>query len=54
VAGPKGWLAHGATDSAERRRTLDLLGFEKQLVFATFSSGPQKGSRSLRAHNEGP
>ena len=37
VGGPKGWLAHGATNGAERGRTLDLLGFEKQLVFATFS-----------------
>ena len=60
IAGPKGWLAHGATDSAERRRTLDLLGFEKQLVFATFSVGQFAFSRDARiayggalAHNRG-
>lgn len=60
VGGPKGWLAHGATDGAERRRTLDLLGFEKQLVFATFSLGQFAYSRDpriayggARAHNRG-
>jgi predicted TIM-barrel fold metal-dependent hydrolase len=60
IAGPKGWLAHGATDPAERRRTLDLLGFEKQLVFATFSVGQFAFSRDPRisyggalAHNRG-
>ncbi len=60
VGGPKGWLAHGATDGAERRRTLDLLGFEKQLVFATFSVGQFAYSRDpriayggARAHNRG-
>jgi uncharacterized protein len=34
----KGWLALGAFDPAERSRALDLLGFEGQLVFATFAS----------------
>ncbi|HEX3669192.1 MAG TPA: amidohydrolase family protein [Acidimicrobiia bacterium] len=34
----KGWLALGAFDSGERSRALDLLGFEGQLVFATFAS----------------
>ena len=60
VAGPKGWLAHGATDAAERCRTLDLLGFEKQLVFATFSLGqfaysrdPRLSYGGARAHNRG-
>jgi predicted TIM-barrel fold metal-dependent hydrolase len=60
VGGPKGWLAHGATDGAERRRTLDLLGFEKQLVFATFSIGqfgfsrdPRIAYGGARAHNRG-
>jgi predicted TIM-barrel fold metal-dependent hydrolase len=60
VGGPKGWLAHGATDGNERRRTLDLLGFEKQLVFATFSLGQFAYSRDPRiayggaqAHNRG-
>jgi predicted TIM-barrel fold metal-dependent hydrolase len=60
ISGPKGWLAHGATDPTERRRTLDLLGFEKQLVFATFSIGQFAFSRDPRiayggalAHNRG-
>ncbi len=60
IGGPKGWLAHGATDPIERRRTLDLLGFEKQLVFATFSVGQFAFSREPRiafggahAHNRG-
>ncbi|RAY16970.1 amidohydrolase [Actinomadura craniellae] len=34
----KGWHAMGAFDPAERSRALDLLGFQGQLVFATFSS----------------
>ena len=60
VGGPKGWLAHGATNPTERRRTLDLLGFEKQLVFATFSLGQFAWSKDAklnyggaRAHNRG-
>ena len=39
ISGPKGWHAYGAFDPAERSRALDLLGFEKQLVFPTFSIG---------------
>lgn len=39
IAGPKGWYAHGAVDPAERSRTLDLLGFRRQLVFSTFAGG---------------
>ena len=34
----KGWRALGAFDAAERTRVLDLLGFDGQLVFATFAS----------------
>jgi uncharacterized protein len=34
----KGWGALGAFDPAERSRALDLLGFDRQLVFATFAS----------------
>ncbi len=34
----KGWQALGAFDPRERSRALDLLGFEAQLVFATFAS----------------
>jgi len=33
----KGWEALGAFDPAERSRALDLLGFERQLVFTTFA-----------------
>ena len=34
----KGWQALGAFDPDERRRALDLMGFDGQLVFATFAS----------------
>ena len=34
----KGWNAMGAFDPAERRRVLDLLGVDGQLVFATFAT----------------
>ncbi|MHB8467770.1 MAG: amidohydrolase family protein [Acidimicrobiales bacterium] len=33
----KGWTAMGSFDPAERSRVLDLLGFEAQLVFPTYS-----------------
>src|SRR3954453_16991139 len=33
----KGWSAYGAFDPAERSHALDLLGFDKQLVFSTFA-----------------
>jgi predicted TIM-barrel fold metal-dependent hydrolase len=39
ISGPKGYLALGAFNSHERSQALDLLGFEQQLVFATFSAG---------------
>lgn len=38
VMGPKGWSALGAFDPRERSRALDLLGFDKQLVFSTFAA----------------
>jgi predicted TIM-barrel fold metal-dependent hydrolase len=34
----KGWMAMGGFDAAERSHVLDLLGFEGQLVFATFAT----------------
>ena len=34
----KGWNAMGAFDPEERSRVLDLLGFDRQLVFATFAT----------------
>lgn len=39
----KGWLALGAFDPGERSRVLDLLGFERQLVFATFAALMYRG-----------
>lgn len=39
IAGPKGYEALGAFNKEERTQALDLLGFHKQLVFATFSPG---------------
>jgi predicted TIM-barrel fold metal-dependent hydrolase len=56
----KGWAAHGAMDPAERSRTLDLLGFQGQLVFSTFAllqvlgcKSPQLMYGATRAHNRG-
>lgn len=37
ISGPKGYLALGAFNRGERSQALDLLGFDRQLVFATFS-----------------
>ncbi|MGA8370873.1 MAG: hypothetical protein WB765_12150, partial [Acidimicrobiales bacterium] len=34
----KGWMAVGAFSPDERSHALDLLGFRRQLVFATFAS----------------
>ena len=39
----KGWSAMGAFDAAERSRVLDLFGFERQLVFATFAGAMYRG-----------
>jgi len=39
ISGPKGYQALGAFNAAERTQALDQLGFDKQLVFATFSAG---------------
>ena len=33
----KGWAAPGALDAAERSQALDVLGFERQVVFPTFA-----------------
>src|SRR5580765_8690504 len=59
IAGPKGYEALGAFDSDERTVALDLLGFERQFVFSTFSVGsffPPKTDLEVqaacaRAHN---
>lgn len=37
ISGPKGWLAYGAIAADERSKALDLLGFERQLIFPTFA-----------------
>ena len=53
----KGWHALGAFDPSERSRALDLLGFDSQLVFATFGSTQYLSDDAevvdggLRAHN---
>jgi uncharacterized protein len=53
----KGWSALGAFDPRERSRALDLLGFERQLVFSTFAATQFAGDDldllygGARAHN---
>jgi len=51
VLDAKGWNALGAFDPAERSRALDLLGFDRQLVFPTFASSQFIGQedREVRA-----
>jgi predicted TIM-barrel fold metal-dependent hydrolase len=59
IGGPKGYAALGAFNGAERSRALDLLGFERQLVFSTFTAGacfygelaPSVRYGAARAHN---
>jgi uncharacterized protein len=59
IAGPKGYEALGAFNGPERSKALDLLGFDRQLVFATFSPGaiftpdldPEVAAGGARAHN---
>lgn len=60
IASAKGWQALGAFDSTERARALDLLGFDKQLVFSTFAAtqflrgnDPDIRYGGARAHNRG-
>jgi predicted TIM-barrel fold metal-dependent hydrolase len=61
IAGPKGYQALGAFNRDERSRALDLLGFDRQLVFATFSAGqifsvlddPELIAGATVAHNRG-
>ena len=40
ISGPKGYQALGAFNSSERTNALDQLGFDKQIVFPTFSLEP--------------
>jgi uncharacterized protein len=46
----KGWYALGAFDPIERSRVLDLLGFQGQLVFATFASAMFTGRDAGRLY----
>src|SRR5216110_3106765 len=48
----KGWSAMGAFDAAERSRVLDLLGFEGQLVFATFATAMFSLPRNVRRYDD--
>ncbi len=59
IRGPKGYEALGAFNSSERSKALDLLGFKKQLVFASVSEGVVFSTKldmdvryaAARAHN---
>ncbi len=60
LRGPKGYKALGAFHPDDRRAALDQLGFQRQLVFATFSTGisfnatdTDFGYAAARAHNRG-
>jgi predicted TIM-barrel fold metal-dependent hydrolase len=48
----KGWTAMGGFDPAERSRVLDLLGFEGQLVFATFATAMFSLPQSLHRYDD--
>lgn len=45
IAGPKGWIAYGAFDPAERAEALDTLGFASQLVFPTAGLAPLRAAK---------
>jgi uncharacterized protein len=46
----KGWGAYGAYDPQERSKALDLLGFNKQLVFSSIASGQFWGTFAQSQH----
>jgi predicted TIM-barrel fold metal-dependent hydrolase len=48
----KGWMAMGGFDPTERSRVLDLLGFQGQLVFATFATGMFSLPRAMRRYTD--
>jgi predicted TIM-barrel fold metal-dependent hydrolase len=48
----KGWIAMGGFDSTERSRVLDLLGFEGQLVFATFATAMFSLPHAIRRYRD--
>ena len=59
LTGAKGYEALGAFDTTERSQALDQLGFERQFVFASFSTSvvfdvrldPDVAAGAARAHN---
>jgi predicted TIM-barrel fold metal-dependent hydrolase len=60
LSGPKGFKALGAFDGIDRGDVLDVLGFERQLLFATFSAiitfdmqDEELAYAAARAHNRG-
>ncbi|MGI9616846.1 MAG: amidohydrolase family protein [Acidimicrobiales bacterium] len=60
LTGPKGYRALGAFDGDDRTMALDQLGFQRQLLFATFSAvvvfemaDPELAYGGARAHNRG-
>jgi len=60
LSGPRGYKSHGAFDNTDRSEVLDMLGFKRQLVFATFSAigafevpEPGKAYAAARALNRG-
>jgi predicted TIM-barrel fold metal-dependent hydrolase len=48
----KGWSALGGFDPKERSKALDLLGFEGQLVFATFATAMFSLPRNARRYDD--
>lgn len=48
----KGWSAMGGFDPTERSRVLDLLGFQGQLVFATFATAMFSMPRNPRRYED--
>ncbi|MEM7091871.1 MAG: amidohydrolase family protein [Actinomycetota bacterium] len=60
ISGPKGYFALGAFNGTERVQALDQLGFDRQLVFTTFSAPMAFGAKDIdvryaaaAAHNRG-
>ena len=59
ISGPKGYEALGAFNPSERSQALDQLGFHRQFVFSTFSTGsffppdidPDLAVGAAQAHN---
>ena len=50
LMGLKGWYAHGSSNGEERKRVLEQLGFEAQLVFPTFAPVQFQGNNRELLH----